>query len=57
MLRCCCTNYEDVRKETKEAIIKYMTTVPEVSVQPKVESPVYVQASTPSNDEEEVEET
>ena len=52
--------YEEVKKEIEEAIVKYMTLVPivtKVSVQTKPKSLVYVQESTPSNDEKEVEET
>lgn len=48
---------EDVRKETKEAIVKYMTTVPKVGAQSKPEILVYVQVHTLSREEEEVEET
>lgn len=52
-------NYEDVRKEIEEAIVKHMTSVPSVlmeSTQPQLDSPVYVEANTPTDDEEEVEE-
>ena len=49
-------NYEDVTKETKEAIIKFTTIVPEVTVQSKPNNPVYVERHTPSSDEKEVDE-
>lgn len=51
------SNYEDVKKEKKETIVKFMTSVPMVSAQSKPESPVYVEENTPSSNEEEEEET
>ena len=50
-------NYEDVRKETEETIVKYMTLVSKVGAQSKPESLVYVQVHTPSREEEEEDET
>lgn len=53
-------SYEDLRKETKQAIVKHMPLVPTIekeSEKCKPESPVNVKVSTPSSDEEEVEET
>ena len=53
-------NYEEVKKESKEAIVKYMTLMPKVtkeSVQPKTRNYVYVEASNLTKNEEEVEET
>ena len=51
------SNYEEVRQETEEAIVKYMSLVPKVSVQCKPDSLVYVQEDSLSKDEEEAEGT
>lgn len=53
-------NYEDVRMETKEAIVKHMSSLPLVSKEsahPQQDNPTYVEANTPIDDKEEVEET
>ena len=52
-------NYEEVKKEIEEAIVKYKTSMPKVtkeSAQTKKSSLVYVEASTPNDGKEEVEE-
>ena len=46
-------NYVDVRKETKEAIVKYMTSVSKMSAQYKPKNLVYIQVYTPSREVEE----
>ena len=50
-------NYEEVRKEIEDAVVKLMALVLEVSAQSKPKSLVYVQVSTPSRNGKEVEDT
>ena len=35
-------NYEEGNKDTKEAIVKFMASMPKVTVQPKYASPIYL---------------